>query len=114
MSESLSSSSFDVSGIAHQTTYPCTLEQNGMTDRKNLHLEITMDSLFTMHVPKTFWSKAVQVVTNLMNRIPSHVLAFKSLIGLLSSPSQLFPLPLRLLGVFILFMCLSLRVQIGS
>lgn len=45
----------DIASIVHQTTYPRTLEQNGVPERKNKHLlEIVNALMFTINVPSSF------------------------------------------------------------
>lgn len=90
---------FNEFGIIHQTTYPGTPEQNGIAERKTCNfLEITRALMFTMNVPKTFWSEAVQTVAFLMNRITSRVLKFKTPLELILPSSTLFPLPPKTFG----------------
>lgn len=85
------SSFLDQLGIIHQTTCFSTPEQNGVAERKNWHLlEVSRALLFTMNVPKTFWSDAVQTATFLINRMPTRILGFKTPIEVLSSPAHLF------------------------
>lgn len=78
------------------------LNRMGWLKGKSRHLlEITRALLLTIHVPMIFWFQALQVVTSLLNRMPSHVFAFKSPTNLISSTTQLFPLPLET------FICIS-------
>lgn len=93
------SSFFYESSIVHQTTCPGTPEQNGVAEQKNRHiLEVVCAIIFTMNVPKTFWSEAIQTVVYLMNRMPSPVLSLKSLLEVLSSNTSLYHLPLKTFG----------------
>lgn len=83
----------DESSIVHQTTCPSIAEQNGVVERKNRTLlKIVCVIMFTMHVPKTFWSD-VQTATYLMNRLPTQVLSYHTPLEVLSHSSSLFPLP---------------------
>lgn len=92
------SSFLDQLGILHQTC-PGTPEQNGVTKRKNKHLlEVARALLFTMSVPKTFWSDAVQTAVFLINKMLSRVLNFQSPLKVLSSPASLFPIPPKVFG----------------
>jgi len=66
-------------GILHQTSCPDTPAQNGVAERKNRHLlEVARSLMYTMNVPKFFWSEAVMTATHLINRIPSRVLGMKT------------------------------------
>ena len=50
-----------------------------MAERKNRHLlEVARSLMYTMNVPKFFWSEAVMTATHLINRIPSRVLGMKT------------------------------------
>src|SRR3954471_19279669 len=63
----------------HQTTCPDTPAQNGVAERKNMHLlEVARALMFQMNVPKYLWSDAVFTATHLINRMPSRVLGMKS------------------------------------
>ena len=70
---------FSKKGIIHQTTCINTLEQNGVSERKNRHLlEVTRALLFQSNVPKAYWSDAILNATYLINRTPSIRLKNKS------------------------------------
>lgn len=89
----------DTSSIIHQTTCPRTPKQNGIAEHKNRHLlEIFRAIMFTMNVPRTFWSEVIQTATYLIHRMPSHVLAHKSPIEILFPNSSVFPLPPKTFG----------------
>ncbi|EOY17116.1 Cysteine-rich RLK (RECEPTOR-like protein kinase) 8 [Theobroma cacao] len=61
-----------------------TPQQNGIAERKNRHLLETARALmFTTHVPKHFWGEAVLTASYLINRLPSRVLRFKTLLSIL-------------------------------
>lgn len=73
--------------------------QNGVVGSKNGHLtEIAHTLMFTRNVTKTFWSDAIQIVTYLMNKMPSHVLSFISPTKNRSPKIFLFSLPLKTFG----------------
>jgi transposase InsO family protein len=62
-------------GIIHQTNCPHTSQQNGVTERKHLHLvDVAHTLLFHMRVPKHFWGDVVFTACHLINRMPSVVL----------------------------------------
>lgn len=54
--------------------------------------------MFTMNVPRTFWSDAIQTAVYLMNKMPSWVLSYKCPLEVLSPNASLFSLPLRTFG----------------
>lgn len=60
--------------------------------------------MFTMNMPRTFWSEATQIAIYLVNKISSHVLSYKSPLEVLSPNSHLFSLPLKTFGC-IYYMC---------
>lgn len=73
-----------------------TLEQNGVAERKNMHLlEVTRALLFEMNVPKHFWSDGVLIATFLINSIPARILGGKSPFELLCQNEPLFLIPPR-------------------
>jgi transposase InsO family protein len=54
-------------GILHQTSCPDTPAQNGVAKRKNRHLlEVACSLMYTMNVPKFFWSEAVMTLLILL------------------------------------------------
>ena len=62
-------------GIPHQTTCPYTPAQNGLAERKNIHLlEVTRSMRISMNVPKQLWGQVVLTIGALINRMPSRVL----------------------------------------
>ncbi|CAL8168983.1 unnamed protein product [Prunus armeniaca] len=70
---------FQQHGIIHETTSPQTLQQNGVTERKNRHLlETTRALLISTHVPRHHWDDAIVTAIHLNNRMPSGVLTFKT------------------------------------
>ncbi|GFZ18373.1 hypothetical protein Acr_27g0001120 [Actinidia rufa] len=58
-------------GILQQITYPYTLEQNGVTERKNCYIMSVVRYLLRgMGVPKYFWHMIVLTAIYLINRTP--------------------------------------------
>lgn len=66
-------------GIIHQKTYPYTPQQNGVVERKHRHLVTTAKSLL-IHagLSKRFWGDSMLMATNLINRLPSPTLKWKT------------------------------------
>lgn len=65
--------------IIHQSSCVDTPQQNGVVERKNRHiLEVGRSLMFTIHVPKFFWGKAVLTSTYLINKTPSRLLMFQA------------------------------------
>ena len=68
-------------GIAHQTSYSYTPQQNGVAERKNRHLIETARTLLLHHnVLLRFWREAVLTACFLINRMASSVLQHQSLL----------------------------------
>jgi transposase InsO family protein len=66
-------------GILHQTSWPDTPLQNGVTERKNRRiLEITRSLMYAMNVPKFLWSEAIMTTTYLINRTSSRILGMNT------------------------------------
>jgi streptogramin lyase len=66
-------------GIHHQTTCPYTPAQNGVAERKNNHLlEVARSMMISMNVPKQLWGQAILTAAQLINKMPSRVLEWKS------------------------------------
>jgi len=66
---------FEDKGIIHQSSCSDTPQQNGIVERKNKHiLEIARALLFTNHVPKYLWGKAILTAIYHINRMPSRIL----------------------------------------
>ena len=71
-------------GIIHQSSCTNTPQQNGVAERKNRHLlEVARALMFTMHVPKYLWGEAILTASHLINRMPSKILQFKTLMSVL-------------------------------
>ena len=66
-------------GIQHQSTCPNTPQQNGTAERKNKHLlEVACAIMFESNVPKYLWGDVVLTTTYLINRMPTHVLNYRT------------------------------------
>ena len=62
-------------GILHQTSCVDTASQNGIAEKKNIHLLKTARALlFQMNVSKHFWADAISIACFFINRMPSYVL----------------------------------------
>ena len=86
-------------GIIHQTSCPHTSQQNGVAERKHLHLlDVARTLLFHMHVPKHFWGDAVLTACRLINRMPSVFLNNKSSFCLLYPERAPFSLTPHVFG----------------
>jgi transposase InsO family protein len=77
---------FQHHGLIHETSCPQTPQQNGFPERKNRHiLETARALLLGAHMPSYHWTDAVAMAVHLLNRMPSKVLNFKSLLQALST-----------------------------
>ena len=66
---------FKENGIHHISTRRDTPQQNGTAERKNRHLlEVARSLMFSMHMPKYLWGKAVLTSCHLIDKMPSRVL----------------------------------------
>lgn len=62
-------------GILYQRTYVYTSQQNGIAERKHIHiLEIARAMRFQGSIPLMFWGHCLLAVVYVMNRLPSRVL----------------------------------------
>lgn len=85
-------------GIHHRLFCPHTPEQNGLAERKHRHVvETGLTLLAQAHMPSSYWVVASNTALYLINRLPSHLLGFKSPFGILfhQSPKYNF---LRVFG----------------
>ena len=63
-----------------------TPQQNGVSQRKNNHLlEVTRSLLFGSNVPKHFWFDGLLTACFSINRLPSKVLKFQTLLSTLQT-----------------------------
>ncbi|XP_043705360.1 uncharacterized protein LOC122655212 [Telopea speciosissima] len=87
------------SGMIHQSSCSYTPEQNGVAERKNIHIfEVARTIMFHMHVLKHFWCEGVLTAYYLINRMPSSVLANKSSFSIIFPGQPIFRLPPRVFG----------------
>jgi hypothetical protein len=85
-------------GIHHQTTCLYTPAQNGVSERKNRHLlEVARSMMNSMNVPKQLWGQAVLTAAQLINRMHSRVLEWKSPCEMLKGDNGGI-LPLKVFG----------------
>ncbi|KAL6319103.1 hypothetical protein AAG906_001576 [Vitis piasezkii] len=93
---------FNSHGILHETSCSQTPQQNGTAERKNRHiLETTRALLINAHVPNRYWSDAVATAVHLLNRMPTKVLQFQTLVKVLSdhvSLPNVLMIPPRIFG----------------
>ena len=72
--------------MLHETSRTKTPEQNGVAKYKNCHiLKIARALLIGASVLKQYWVDVIQYVIYLMNRLPSQVLDFRTLIEVLAT-----------------------------
>ena len=65
--------------IRRQFTCSNTPQQNGVAERKNMHLaEICRSMLHAKNVPRQFWAEAMKTTTFIINRLPQQRLCFLS------------------------------------
>jgi len=66
-------------GIEHQLTTPYTLEQNGVSKRRNRSvMEMARCMLHEKELPKTFWAEPANTTVFLQNRLPTKILKYKT------------------------------------
>lgn len=73
-------------GIVHKKSCPHTPQQNGIAERKNMHImESARALLLEGYVPLTFWCEVAHTAVHLISRLPTSVLhqisPFESLFG---------------------------------
>lgn len=62
-------------GITHRVICPHTHEQNGFIERKHRHItETSLTLLANSLMPLKYWDEASEIVTFLINRLPTNVL----------------------------------------
>ena len=66
-------------GIEHQLTSPYTLEQNGVSERRNRFIiEMARCMLHEKNLPKKFWAEATNTAVFLQNRLPTKAVKNKT------------------------------------
>jgi transposase InsO family protein len=81
--------------IVHQTTCVSIPEQNGVAERKNMHiLEVTRCLLFEMNVLRYLWGEVAQTATYLINRMLLRVVDFSTPLEMVTWTSS-FKVPLK-------------------
>ena len=90
-------------GIIHQSSCSDTPQQNGVVERKNMHLlEVARSLMFSTKIPKLSMDEAILTATYLINRMPSKVLKFQTPFKVFKScftnSRLVFNLPLKIFG----------------
>ena len=68
-------------GIIHQSSWVDTPQQNGVAKRKSRQLlEVARSLIFSTKVPKYLWGEAILTATYLINRMPTRVLKYQTLL----------------------------------
>nr|GEY95322.1 retrovirus-related Pol polyprotein from transposon TNT 1-94 [Tanacetum cinerariifolium] len=71
---------YEKNGILLETTCPHTPQQNGVVERKHIHLLETARALrFKANIPKRFWRECILTAAYIINRLPSKVIKNKTL-----------------------------------
>jgi hypothetical protein len=66
-------------GIKHEVTAPCTLQHNGVAERKNRSImNMTRSMLKAKHMPHKFWGEATSTAVYIINRSPTKKLQNKT------------------------------------
>lgn len=66
---------FNQLGIIYKTTYPYTLQKNGVVERKHRHIvEVDRLIIFQGHIPIKFWGHYALASMYLINWLPSSVI----------------------------------------
>ena len=73
---------FKLHGIIHESSYPYTLQQNGMVERRHTHILETARAIkFQAGFPDKFWGLCIHAATYVLNIIPSTTLGNVSSFG---------------------------------
>ena len=65
----------------HQSSYVSTPQQNEVAKRKNRYLlEVARSIMFTTNIPKQFWGDSILTACYLINRMPTQVLNYQTLL----------------------------------
>ena len=76
---------FQKEGIIHESSCVNTPQQNEVVEWKNGHLlNATQALLFQGNVPKSYWREVVLTTTYMINKLPSQILDFKTLLEMLA------------------------------
>ncbi|KAE8728872.1 Myb domain protein 65, putative isoform 3 [Hibiscus syriacus] len=77
-------------GIVHRLSCPHTFEQNNIVERKHRHLvEMALVLLAQASLPMEYWSYAIIVVVQLINKLPTKVL--QGIMGVAHNEALLIP-----------------------